>query len=141
MKNTKPKKKVTFTHTRRAIKKIRQPSIRNDFADMLDGLEFCFANRQKRVALKCANCLAAMAIGLNRTISPAVATEILTGLIKDKKQDAIFLGLASIEYHYDEACVSAECSESKGGICITIEGAGGCGNKFGFQVPWRKVIF
>jgi len=140
MKGTKPKKRVTFTHTRRAIKKIKQPSIRNDFADMLDGLEFCFVNRQKRVARQCGNCIAAMAIGLNRTISPAVATEILSGLVKDRKQDPMFLGLASIEYHYDEACIGGECSESKGGICITIEGAGGCGNKFGFQVPWRVAI-
>jgi len=139
MKRRKAKEKVRFTHTRRAIKQIRQASIRNDFADMLDGLEFCFANRQKRVALKCANCLAAMAIGLNRTISPVIATGILTGLIKDRKQDAIFLGLAGIEYHYDEACVNAACEESKGGICITIDGAGGCGNKFGFQVPWRVL--
>ena len=81
-----------------------------------------------------------MAIGLNQTISPAVAPEILTGLVKDRKQDPTFLGLASIEYHYDEACISAECSASKGGICITIEGTGGCGNKFGFQVPWRVAI-
>jgi hypothetical protein len=143
MKNAKPKRRVTFSHTRRAIKKIKQRSIRDDFAEMLHGIEFCFANRQKGVALKCANALVGMAIGLNRTISPAVATGILFGLLKDRKQDVALLGgggLGYIEYHFEEACVNAACVESKGGVCITIDGAGGCGNRFGFQFPWRVAI-
>jgi hypothetical protein len=141
MKNTKPKTQVTFAHTRRAIQKIKEPSIRDDFAEMLYGLEFCFANRQKRAAFKCANALVAMAIGLNRTISPAVATGILSGLIEDRKQDAALRRLGAIVDHPGFSCVRAQCIEKKGGKCFTLEGAtGGCGNKFGFQFPWRVAI-
>lgn len=139
MKDTKPKKEVTFAHTHRAIKKIKEPSIRDDFAEMLYGLEFCVANRQKRVALKCANGLVAMAIGLNRTISPAVATGILIGLLEDGRREAMLGGLG-INYDYDMRCINAECHDRKASTCITIDGAGGCGNKFGFQFPWRRAI-
>lgn len=139
MKNKKPKKQVTFARTNRAIKKIKQPSIRDDFAEMLYGLEFCFANRQKRVALKCANGLVAMAIGLNRTISPAVATRILIGLSEDAKQDALFDNVGQINDHKDHGCINADCQAQKGSTCVTITGTGGCGNRFGFQFPWRRA--
>ena len=130
-----------FTKTRHAIAKIKHDSIRDDFRNMIDGLEFCLAKRRKRLAAKCANALVGMAIGLNRTITPGVAVGIVLGLLQDadglaEMQGGGGLGLGYIEYHFDEACMHQECVESEGGVCITIEGAGGCGNRMGFQFPW-----
>ena len=138
MKGSEKLKRVTFARTRRAIRKIEEPSIRDDFAEMLHGLEFCLNNRNKPVALKCAHGLAAMAVGLNRTISASVATGILVGLLQDGEQDAIFQSLRWIDWSHGEDCINAQCQEAKGRVCITIEGVGGCGGKKEFQFQWIK---
>lgn len=51
------------------------------------------------MAGQAARALVAMAIGLNRTISPAVATGVLIGLIEDRKQDAVFRRASVIVDH------------------------------------------
>ena len=142
MKSSKPKKQLTFRYTRRAIDRIKQPSIRNDFAQMVDGLEFCFAKRQKRAALRCADALLGMAIGLNRTISPSVTTGILDGLLEDGKQDALFLRMGSglFEKHKDHRChFDVGCLPRKRSTCHTL-GIPGCGGPSGFFFPWSRSV-
>jgi hypothetical protein len=139
VKNRKPRKRVNFGKTRRAIRKIKSAALRRDFGEMLYGLEFSHAHGSKRIALKCAQALVGMAIGLHRTITPTVATEILLGISRDRKQDALFRPLNVVDDHKDQKCVRQQCITSKGSTCITIRGAGGCGNRFGFQLPWRSA--
>ena len=141
MKTTRPKAKLTFAHTRRAVAKIKEPSIRNDFAEMVDGIEFCFAKRKKRAALSCANIVLGMAVGLNRTISPRVAAGILDGLLKDGKQDALFRRM-DLDEHKDQKCDvdSSQCVPKKGAKCFNYGGIPGCGGGSGFSFLWSRSL-
>ena len=141
MKETKTKVKAQLVQTRKAIKRIKQPALRRDFSEMLAGVESSLVSRQKTLAHMCTRALIAMTIGLNKTISPAIAFEILDGLLTDGKDDAT-LGRAVdlMDTHKDMGCFNSQCLKKMGRTCITIEGARGCANRLGFMFPWMDAI-
>ena len=144
MKRTKrtPRMPAKLVHTNRAIRKIKNPAIRKDFAEMLKGLEFCVANGNKTAARKCYDMLIAMAIGLNRTISPAVAVGIFDGLLEDRKQDPVALPIGNgVDKKENHRCsFGVGCVESQGSACYTFSGVGVCGGASRFIFPWSRKV-
>jgi len=137
MKKGQTKAKTYFSRTTKAIRKIKQPSIRRDFTEMLAGVEYCLAKRQKRFARTCVRTLVGMAVGLNRTISPSITVSILDGLMEDGKNDpSLTAGL--IDKHKNMGCINGECQSQTSSTCIEIIGAPGCGNERGFLFPWVR---
>ncbi len=147
MRHHKTKVRAPFVQTRKAIGRIKQPSIRRDFAEMLTGVEFYLVNRQKRVACMCAHALLAMAIGLNRTISPPIAAGILDGLLEDGKNDAALRrAVGVVDTHNDMRCIVGtgtgvgKCQPKNNMTCYTIRGVEGCGGRSGFKFPWTRIF-
>ena len=100
------------------------------------GREICLEYEEVYVALDCVRTIVTTTVALERTLSPEVATGILSGLVKDSQTSALALrrGLGFTK-NFDEKCdikkgtpIGSSTQFSKpNSVCYTLSSGSGCG--------------
>lgn len=135
--------------TREALADVKDPSIREDLLRFVKGAEICLEYEEVYVALDCVRTIVTTTVALERTLSPEVATGILSGLVKDSQTSALALrrGLGFTK-NFDEKCDikkgtpigSSTCVSKPNSVCYTLSSGSGCGGTSGFQFVWEVAL-
>ena len=140
-------KEPELVATRRALRAIRNPEIRDDLCHFISGAETCLRAQEIHLALDAVRSVVCAVVALNRTISSEVAVRILDGLLEDSEKGAVALrrGLGFTKNKNEKCDIksgtpigSSSCVSSPNSTCYTFSGGSGCGGTSGFQFVWES---
>jgi hypothetical protein len=139
---------ITLGRTRAAIGRAEISTVREDLLVFAGGAETALNNDLSRLAVAALRSIGALAVGLRKTLGPAIAEAILDGLWEDCFDHAPAM-LAELGYRKsrDARCDirpgkpvgSSSCEPADNSTCYTLADGSGCLSSRGATFVWEAV--